>query len=111
GDVLRIGDVVVLNPAWLSMAVSSVVLPSDKEFQGIAEGPVSEGKMDNGVVSAKTLLAFLDKVNLPAESKTDRPKPLCSTPQDAEQLLEWLQRLDVCFPLDHSSDETSDDKN
>ena len=100
GDVLRIGDVVVLNPAWLSMAVSSIVLPSDEEFQGIAEGSVSEGKMDNGVVSATTLLSFLDNVKLPGESKRARPTPLCSTPQDAEQLLEWLQWLDVCFPLD-----------
>ena len=61
GEVLCLGDHIIVDPRWLSVVISTIVAPARSSdgttFRGIAEGKVSEDRLcvENGVARALVL--------------------------------------------------------
>lgn len=112
GDVIRLGrDMVICDPSWLSQAIASLVLPADNRFNGIPEGKGTDC-MSNGVASAETLCNFLVNRGIvsasPARDKHDSKGERSEDQfQQALALLDWLEALDVLFPLRASAQPVS----
>lgn len=104
GDVISVGsNIMILDPSWLSIAISALVLPPEPPFHGIPEGR-GEGRMDNGVASAATLHKRLMTTHVESKER----KPLVRNADEAKDLLSWLQSLDIVLPLDHTADSKTD---
>lgn len=96
GDIICIGsNVVILDPAWLSIAISALVLPPQPPFFGIEEGR-GANQMLNGVASFTTLRDWLMKATV--GSGWSR-RALVRNADEAEMLLSWLVGLDILVPL------------